>query len=259
MRPVLFNFFGLEIHSYGLMLAIAFLVGIYGAGKSVRRFNVNFDIMIDLGIWALIGAVLGARIAYVITEYPYFLDAPVEIFKINSGGLAFHGGLFGGFLAGYWFTKIKKLDTWKIADVIAPFLALGYTIVRIGCFFNGCCYGKVSSLPWAMQCSAHDSILRHPTQLYSMIGSFGLFIILTGMRNHKRFSGFLFLLYIGMYSVMRFIVEIFREGPMIYPWLSLAQLVCVILGVFAFGLIWILEARHQKRGLKVDAASEINS
>lgn len=261
MKPVLFNLFGLEIHSYGMMLAIAYLIGIFGLGKTVKRNGIVFDTIIDLGIWALIGAVSGARIAYIITEYHYFLDYPLEIFKINSGGLAFHGGLIGGFLAGYWFTKIKKLPTWKMADLVAPYIALGYGLVRIGCLLNGCCYGKFSSLPWALRCAAHDSILRHPTQIYSMIGSFILFFVLWKLRNHHRFSGFLFLLYIGLYSIMRFIVEIFRESPMVYPWLSLAQLVCLVLGGTAFGLIWFLEYRYQKRGIKSDAAeaaSEIN-
>jgi phosphatidylglycerol---prolipoprotein diacylglyceryl transferase len=245
MRPVLFYIFGWPIHSYGFMLAIAFLVAIIGVGKAAKKQEISFETIVDLATWVLIGAVIGARIAYVITEYHYFIHAPWwEVFKVNSGGLAFHGGLIGGFLAGFWFVKRKRIFPWKLADIVTPYIALGYSIVRIGCFLNGCCYGKVTTVPWALRCAANDLSLRHPTQLYSMFGSLLLFVILWRIHNHKQFAGFLFLLYIGLYSIMRFIVEIYRESPMVFPWLSLAQLVCIILGPMAFGLIGILEWRY---------------
>ncbi|HBE79675.1 MAG TPA: prolipoprotein diacylglyceryl transferase [Firmicutes bacterium] len=240
MRPVLFSIFGWPIHSYGLMLAIAFVVAIFGVGRAAKKQDIKFEIIVDFATWVLIGAVVGARLAYVITEYRYFIQVPWwEVLKVNSGGLAFHGGLLGGFLAGYIFIRHKRIFPWKLADIVTPYIALGYSIVRIGCFLNGCCYGKVTTVPWALRCAANDISLRHPTQLYSMLGSLILFVILWRLRNHKRFAGFLFLLYIGLYSIMRFIVEIFRESPMVFPWLSLAQLVCIILGIVAFGLIGI--------------------
>lgn len=243
MRPVLFTVFGLEIHAYGAMLALAFIVAIWGLQRLCREKQLeqlNLDLLTDLGIWALVGALIGARLAYVITEYDRF-QSVWEIFKI-SGGLAFHGGLIGGFGAGYWFTRRKKLNPWKVADLVAPFIALGYAIVRIGCLLNGCCYGNPTALPWAMHC-ANDSLLRHPTQLYSMVGSLIIFFILWRFRNHKQFSGFLFTLYIALYSVLRFMVEYFRFHPegnsMVGSWLSLAQLVCLILGLIALVIIII--------------------
>ena len=256
MKPVLFQIFSWPIHSYGLLLAIAFLIGIIGLGRAAKRYEINFDYIIDLGTWILIGAIVGARLAYVITEYRYYLVAPWDILKVNSGGLAFHGGLLGGFGAGYWYTKMKQINTWKLADLIAPFLALGYAIVRIGCLLNGCCYGKITNLPWALHCAAGDLALRHPTQLYSMIGSLILFFILWKLEDHKQFPGFLFLLYVGLYSIMRFIGEIFRESPMVFPWLSLAQLVCIILAVFSFSLIWWLNRCYHKGRIGADAISE---
>ncbi|HBF37807.1 MAG TPA: prolipoprotein diacylglyceryl transferase [Firmicutes bacterium] len=244
MRPVLFYVFGWPIHSYGFMLAVAFLIAIIGIGKEAKKYDICFENVIDLVTWVLIGAIIGARLAYVVTEYRYFMASPWwEIFAVNSGGLAFHGGLIGGFLAGFSYTSYKRISTWKLADIVTPYIALGYSIVRIGCLLNGCCYGKVSTVPWALRCAAQDGALRHPTQLYSMIGSFILFLILRRFRNHKQFDGFLFLLYVGLYSIMRFIVEIYRESPMVAPWLSLAQLVCIIMGILAFGLIGFIEWR----------------
>lgn len=258
MRPILFQIFGLPVHSYGLMLAIAFLVGIVGVGKAAKRLEISFDTIIDLGTWILVGAIVGSRLAYIITEFSYYFANPLEIFKINSGGLAFHGGLIGGFLAGYWFIRWKKIFPWKLADLVAPFIALGYAITRIGCFLNGCCYGKTTALPWGMKCAAGDLLSRHPTQIYSMLGSLILFGVLWRFRNHQRFSGFLFLLYVGLYSILRFVVEFFREGPLVFPWLSLAQMVCIILALFAFGLIRLQEWRHQKGRLGPDAVSEVH-
>jgi phosphatidylglycerol:prolipoprotein diacylglycerol transferase len=253
----LFKIFGFSVHGYGLMLAIAFLVGIIGVGKLAKKLGISFDTVVDLAIWIIVGAVLGARAAYVITEYHYFLTVPWwQIFWVGSGGLAFHGGLIGGFIAGLLFIRSKKIYPWKLADIVAPFIALGYSIVRIGCFMNGCCYGKVSNLPWALRCAAGDSLLRHPTQFYSMIGSFILFLILFRQRNHRHFSGYLFLLYIGLYSILRFVVEIFRESPVFLPWLSLAQLVCIILASLAFGLIWFFGHRERRRSANTDAAPE---
>lgn len=254
----LFRIFGLSIHAYGLMLAIAFLVAIFVIGKTAKPLGIEFDTIIDLATWVIIGAVVGARIAYVVTNLPYFLSSPWwEVFMVSSGGLAFHGGLIGGFGAGYWFVKRRGIYPWKLADRVAPFIALGYSIVRIGCFLNHCCYGKISSLPWALPCGP-DLAARHPTQLYSLLGSLIIFGILWRLRNHKQFSGFLFLLYLGLYSMMRFIVEIFRESPMVFPWLTEAQLVCIILGAAAFGLILWFRRRAQSRRPGTDATADLH-
>ncbi len=260
MRPVLFSLFGLPVHSYGLMLAIAFLVGIFGLSRLAgRRLGIAADTVIDLATWILIGAVAGARIAYVITDYQLYAHSWWDIFKLSSGGLAFHGGLIGGFLAGLLFLRAKKIYPWSLADLMAPFIALGYAIVRVGCLLNGCCYGKPTHLPWALPCAFGDPTLRHPTQLYSLLGSLILFLILWRQRDQRRFPGFLFLLYVGLYSLLRFVVEFFRVGPQVLPWLSLAQSVCLLMAGIAFGLLWALNRRYQQRGLNSDAVTEAKS
>lgn len=258
MRPVLFEVLGWPIHSYGFMLAIAFLIGIFGVGRSAAKIGISFDNIIDLGVWVLMGAIVGSRLAYVLTEYQYFLKYPREIISINSGGLAFHGGLLGGFLAGYWYVKRHKIYPWKLADLVAPYIALGYAVVRIGCFLKGCCYGKATTVAWALRCAAHDDLLRHPTQIYSLLGSLLLFVILWRLRNHQRFPGFLFLLYFGLYSIMRFVVEFFRVGPLVFPWLTLAQLVCIIIALIAFALIFLIERRFSQGRSNPDASADLN-
>jgi len=260
VKSELFNFFGLSVHAYGLMLAIAFLVAIFGISRNARRCDLTTDTIIDLATWILIGAVLGARMIYVLTEIRFFMTRPWwEVLMINSGGLAFHGGLLGGFISGLWFAKLKKIHPWELADLVAPFIALGYSIVRLGCFLNGCCYGKVSTLPWATVCSSHDTLLRHPTQIYSMLGSLLIFFVLYQLRNHRQFAGFLFALYIGLYGMMRFVVEIFRESPMVFPWLSIAQSACLGMVVVSFSIIVIAKRSYQPKEASTDAVSELPS
>lgn len=246
MKPVLFELLGFEVHAYGLLLAISFAVSIIGTNIATKQHRAEFPVILDLGLWILLGSVLGARIVFVFTELAYFNKYPVEIIKLSSDGLSFHGGLLGGFFAGFWFCRFNQVNPWKLADIVSPFIAIGYSITRIGCFLEGCCYGKASSLPWALRCSVNDSLLRHPTQLYSLAGSLIIFLVLWLLRNHKQFPGFLFLLYIGLYSIVRFIVEIYRESPIVFPWLSFTQLICIISAFFAFGLIWLMQLKLRK-------------
>lgn len=262
MKPVLLEIGVFQLHAYGTMLAIAFLVGIFALKLAIKKKpleNVSFDTIIDFAVWILVAAIVGARLAYVITEYKNF-HSFWEIFSLG-GGLAFHGGLIGGFLAGYIFTRRRKIAPWPLSDMVAPYLALGYSIVRIGCFLNGCCYGRTAPPNLGMVCSA-DCLLRYPTQLYSMAGSFLIFLVLLALRNHRQFPGFLFALYVGLYSILRFVVEYFRfhpdGGSMILPWLSTAQLICLLLGAFSLTIILVCRRFYiKKTGEKADAGTNI--
>lgn len=256
MKPVLFEFLGFEVHSYGLLLAVSFAIGIIGTSIATKEHGIRFSTIIDLGLWILLGSVLGARIVFILTKWAHFIKYPDEIIKLSSDGLSFHGGLLSGFLAGFWFCCSHKINPWKLADRVSPFIAIGYSITRIGCFLDGCCYGKASALPWALRCSGNDSLLRHPTQIYSLTGSLIIFLIIWLLRNHKQFPGFLFLLYIGLYSIVRFIVEFYREGPIVLPCLNLAQLSCIVSAFLAFGLIRLRQLKLRK-GV-YDAVSEVN-
>jgi len=226
MRPVLFEFGGFSIYSYGFMLAIAFLVGTLLARSEAGRKSVDPDIVFDLVLASAVGGIIGARLFFVIGHYQEFLKKPLLALAVWRPGLVFYGGLLGGVIAVLILVRIKHLFVWDIADILTPSLALGYAIARIGCFLNGCCYGSPCDLPWAVN---FFDVPRHPTQIYSFIYSLVIFGILWSLRKKISKTGVLFWLYLGMYSIARFSIEFFRTSQRVILGLSAAQIISVLI------------------------------
>ncbi|MCM8779407.1 MAG: prolipoprotein diacylglyceryl transferase [Candidatus Omnitrophica bacterium] len=161
-----------------------------------------------------------AHLYFWIFYYPrIFLEEPFFIFLFWKGGLAFHGGVLGGIIWGLIFAKIKKISFWKLADTFAPFFALGEALQRIGCFLNGCCYGKETTVPWAVVFTHPSAIAPkylplHPTQLYLSLGSFFIFLFLWSKRKKIIYNGQVFLNYLILHSLFRSIVENFRADAL---------------------------------------------
>lgn len=247
MRPILFQLGPFPIYAYGLTLAIAFIVGVWVVGSLAKKRGITeFDRITDLSIWVLLGALAGARLLFVLLDLPIYLKNPVSVFYLNQGGLSFYGGVIGGFAGGLFYARRKSLPVWPLADLVAPWIALGYSIVRVGCFLNGCCYGVPTTVSWALSCAAEDSLLRHPTQLYALGSSLIIFAILLLVEKRKPFDGFIFWLYIGLYSTARFVIEIYRESQILaFGWLRTTQAGCIIL-LFLAG--WMIYRGYRKRG-----------
>ncbi len=257
MRPTLFHVFGTSIHAYPAMLALAFIAGTLLAVRDAERQQLWLPP--EIGLWAFFGALIGAK-AFHIIQY----DTPWHVWKallIWQGGLVFYGGLLGGMLAALLFTLSHKTPPILTADVIAPYLALGEAITRIGCFLNGCCYGAPAHAPWAVQfptnSPAHlrqrfegligpDAPLPlpvHPTQLYMIAGLAAAFIILKLVRRRQRFHGQVALLYAVLYGLIRFTVEIFRgDSARSVADMTVSQsisLALILIGVAIYGAaIW---------------------
>lgn len=249
MRDVLFSIGGIHVYAYGTAVAVAVLLGIIWVGRiTAKKGIVDFDHLLDLAIRVLIWAVIGARLLYVLLELPSYLRDPISVLYLPDGGLSFYGAVIGGFLAGYKYSKKAKLPLWPIADQVALYLPIGYAIARIGCLLHGCCYGVTTNLPWAMRCAAGDSLLRHPTQIYAIIASLFIFVVLWFYRSHHYFSGFLFWLYVELYALTRFVVEIFRESQILaFGWLRTTQVACILvaLGVFIY-MRWAMKNKSEK-------------
>lgn len=255
MRPILFQIGTVPIYSYGTMVAIAFMVGLWMIGRQTQKEGLApYDKIVDLSLWILVGGIIGARLLFVLLELPTYLARPLTIFMISEGGLSFYGAVIGGFIGGFVYAKKNTLPVWPLADVIAPWVALGYSIVRIGCLLNGCCYGLPTHLPWAMRCASIDGQLRHPTQIYALLASLMIFFILIALRKRKPFPGFLFWFYIGIYAVTRFVIEIYRESQILaFGWLRTTQVACVLL-LFLSG--WIIIRGCRKKGQVYTVAGE---
>lgn len=246
MHPVLIKVGHLSIYSWGFMLAIAMLVAIWGVSRLFKQEGYDEDIVLDMVIIMIISGLIGARVAYItIMEWQDFLNQPLIFFDFRSGGLIWYGGFIGGFLGYVAYIWKKGLSFWKISDFYAPYLAMGYAIVRIGCFLNGCCVGNVTSSKWGLIFPAVDHFYRYPTQLYSSAVNLLLFIALMILFPRRKFPGQVFLVYLIGYSVYRFTVEFFRFNIYFYGPFSIAQVFSIFL--FITGVILYLRQSRTNR------------
>lgn len=218
MLPVLFKIGPLTLHTYGLLAAVGLFTGVYLSAKRAAKEGYSGDLVMDLGFYVVVAAVVGARLLYVIVEYRMFANDPIRIFKMWEGGLVFFGGVLAAIPVAAWFVKKHKLPFWALADIFAPYLALAHAIGRLGCLAAGCCYGKPTTSALGITFTDPASIAPTgvpllPTQIFDSVNEFVIFLILVAVRERKRFHGQLMLMWLMLYSVGRFIVESFRGDP----------------------------------------------
>ncbi|MCF8092514.1 MAG: prolipoprotein diacylglyceryl transferase [Desulfotignum sp.] len=241
MHPILIDFGSFTLYTYGFFLAMGFLAAVWFSKRNARFYDIKPDDVSDLFFVILVSGILGARLLYVLINFEQFESNLLDIFKIWNGGLVFFGGFIAAVAGSVVVLKIKKLPFLKTADTIAPGAALGHGIGRLGCFFAGCCYGRQCDLPFAVRFTHPDSlaplhVFLHPTQIYMAVANLVLFFILIGLQRHKRFHGMVFLSYIILYSVFRFIIEFFRgdfRGDFFFEFLSLSQGIGIIAVIIA--------------------------
>ncbi len=248
MQSTAFHIGGLAVHWYGILVAIGFLAGLYTAGRRAAREGIAAETIADLGPWLIVGAIIGARGLYVISYWrEQFAANPFpEIFMIQHGGLVFYGGLIGAIASGLIFVRLKRQPLWKVADVMAPSIALGYVFGRLGCLMNGCCYGRETQLPWAIHfplTHATGGAGVHPTQLYDSLLNLGFYLFLAWLFRRKQFDGQVFVAYLIGYALLRSLVEYFRGDYPVHYWGGVAtpaQLVSI--GILLAGglLFWFL-------------------
>ena len=245
MYPILAKIGDLTLHTYGVLLALGFLLAILLALKEARRTGIDPNLIMDLSFYLLIAALLGSRLFYVLGNMEEFRADPIDAVKFWRGGLVFYGGLIFSVLTAVWYVYKHQLNFRQLADLLAPSIALGQTLGRLGCFSAGCCYGLPTKVPWA--CTFKDpnslaplGVALHPTQLYESATMFGIFILLIAMRKSKRFQGQLFWYYLLFYSVGRFILEFYRGDPRgwaITGVLSTAQAIGIPVALLALFMI----------------------
>lgn len=236
------------------MLAVAFLVGIYLAKQEAARSKLPKEILFDLGLYILISSIVGARLLYVLLNLDFFLSFPSKVILLNEGGLVFYGGFITAIVVGFWYVIKKELPLFKVADLVAPSVAVGQSIGRIGCLLYGCCYGCPTTLPWGMRFEAgspaydhYGSLLLHPTQIYSSLVNLSIFIVLVLRRPKARFEGEITLLYLILYSLSRFMIEIFRgDNPEALLSLTHPQWLSLIIGISA-GIVYLIKKNETHR------------
>jgi len=242
MDPVAFEVFGMSIRWYGILMAVAMLVGSYLFIRFATKNGYKEDDLYDLIIVVLISAVLGARLYYVAFNWGYYGNNLSQILNFRGGGMAIHGGVIFGLASGYIVTKIKKLNFYDLADYAAPGLILGQAIGRWGNYINQEAHGGPTNLPWAITI---DGVKVHPTFLYESIWNMIVFGILLWFLNNRKFEGENFLLYGILYSAGRFFIEGMRTDSLMLGSFRVAQLISIAI-IIVFGGI-ILYKRSKTR------------
>jgi len=220
MHPILFEVGNWPVYSYGVLLALAYLAGLQLAVVRARRAGLDSARIMDLGIYLIIAALVGAKLMLIVVDFSYFRDHPKELLSLARVGGVFYGGLIFALLAGLWLVRRYKLPVWSAADMYAPGVALGHIIGRLGCLLAGCCYGRATDLPWgitftspvaAASAGTPLGIPLHPTQIYDAGAELLILVFLLWFERRGRpYPGRTWWLYMLLYAIARFIVEIFR-------------------------------------------------
>ncbi len=230
------------LHTYGVLLAIAFLAALWVASRQAKREGLDAGRITDMAVWVLIAGLLGAKLLLVAVDWRFFSRNPRELLSIFQSGGVFYGGLLAGILVAWLYARRYHLPAWRTADVLAPGVVIGQAIGRLGCFSAGCCWGKPAQVPWAVTFTdvyaaravgtPMDTPL-HPSQLYESVAAFFIFFFLLWLAPRKRFYGQVTLAYVALYSVVRFALEFLRGDPERGTWfgglLSTSQVVAIAL------------------------------
>ena len=255
MHPILFEFGGFTIYSYGVLLAAAYLLGLQFALIRARSRGLDRERVMDLGIWIIISALVGAKLLLLVVDYRPFLANPRTIVDLLRSGGVFYGGLIAAVTVALAYIWRHRMPMWTTTDVFAPGIALGHVVGRLGCLLAGCCFGRPTSVPWAI--SFHDpnafatsgtplGVSLHPTQLYEA-GAEALILVflLAFERRGRPFPGRTFWSYMLLYGVSRFVIEFYRGDPRgtVFDALSTSQFVSVILVPLSVVMLVLLSRR----------------
>lgn len=244
MHPVLWSWGPLTIHTYGVLLALAVLVAGRLAARQAPRVGAAPAQLVDLFVWSVAGGLLGARLVYIAQNWPLYRAQPWEMFRLDHGGLVFYGGLVGGIATTLLLARRMRLPVMPTLDLLIPYVAVAQGIGRLGCFFNGCCYGRPTTAPWGVVFPG-AAIARHPTQLYESAAIFLLAAALLRRVRHPVAPGTQLAWYAVGYGAWRLTVEFLRgDNPPVLGPLTFSQVVSLPLVVFG---LWLLRRRPAER------------
>jgi len=266
MFPQLLHVGRFSLPTYGVMAALGLITGLWVIVWCARRQGINVDKTWNLGVLAILSAMVGAKVLLIVIDARYYARHPAEIFSLatfQAGGV-FEGGLIAAVLVSAWYIRRNHMPVLATCDVFAPGIALGHGIGRIGCFAAGCCYGKPTSLPWGVTFTnplatfysqTPLGIPLHPTQLYEMMAEFINFSLLMLLLRRKSFDGQVIGAYLFLYGVERYFMEFLRDDPgrgsVFGGMMTGTQLLAIVL-VITGGVLWMVRT---KPAPKVAAAS----
>lgn len=231
--PVILRLGDLTIRWYGLAIALGIALGIHVARREARRLGIDDDAIYTCALWAVVGGIVGARLFHVADRIDFYLQNPNDVLAIQQGGLAIWGGLAGGFAAGALYCRYADLPIGRVADLAAPALLLGQMVGRLGNLVNGDAYGRVVDLPWSITYVHPDALIpdlgepTHPYPLYEIAWGAAVLGIVWRMRRQRHADGTVFLTYLILYALGRFVLTFVRQETVVAFGLQQAQVVAV--------------------------------
>ena len=211
--------------------------------KDAGKYGFSRDDIFDCLIAVLAGGLLGGRLLFVAINWSHYSSDPLRVLMVQEGGLAFQGALIAGILSGALACRIKKIPFWRAGDLAAPYIALAQSVGRIGCFLNGCCYGRFTN-GWLGVTFPGETAARIPTQIYSSVILLGLFMLLVSAARRRHFDGYVLLLYLMLYSAFRFFMDLFRGDDLAgFYFMTLSQAISA--AVFVSGALLFLVLRKR--------------
>jgi len=264
MYPRLLELGPITVYTYGVLLAAAYLLGLQLARVRAKQRGLDANRILDLGIYIIISALVGAKLLLLITDFKSFTADPRELLTLARSGGVFYGGLIVAVVVALWYIRRVGLPLWTTCDVFAPGIALGHVVGRFGCLFAGCCYGKPTTRPWgitftdtfaAANVGTPLGVPLHPTQLYEAGAEFLiLMVLLLTERKGRPFAGRTFWLYMLLYAISRFIIEFYRgDDRGAIGMFSTSQFISIILAPLAIVMLVYLarvvtpEPKHARK------------
>lgn len=255
MHPLLAELGPISVYTYGVLLAAAYLAGLQLALVRARARGLDATRVMDLGIYVIIAALVGAKLLLLVVDFEYFSQHPGELFSLFRSGGVFYGGLILAVAVAFWHMRRHRLPLWTTSDVFAPGIALGHVIGRLGCFFAGCCYGRPTDVAWAVtftnplaaaNVGTPLGVPLHPVQLYEA----GAELVILGLllwleRKGRPFPGRTFWGYVLVYSITRYVLELYRGDPRgeVFNLMSTSQFISVLLVPVAIVMLVRLSRR----------------
>ena len=243
MDRVAFTLFGVDIMWYGILMATGMVLGVFIALREAKRLNIKEDDILNLAIIAIPCGLIGARAYYVIFNWSYYSGNIAEILNFRGGGLAIHGALIGGILAGFIYAKVKKLNFFKLADCVVIGIPLAQAIGRWGNYLNKVAHGGPTDLPWGIMV---DGVKVHPTFLYESIWDLGVFIFLMVFRKKQKYEGQILAYYLILYSIGRFFIEGLRTDSLMLGPLRMAQVISLVFIIIGVVLNYVLAKKSNR-------------
>ena len=251
MYPELFRIGPITVYTYGVLLAASYLLGLRLAMARAKKRGLDANRVLDLGIYIIIAALVGAKLLLLVVDFDQFRRDPAEIWNLARSGGVFYGGLILAVVVAFWYIAKHRLPFWTTCDVFAPGIALGHVTGRLGCLAAGCCFGKATDVPWAItftnplaqaNVGTPLGVPLHPTQLYEAGAELLILIFLLATeRKGRYFPGRTFWSYMFLYALTRFVIEFYRGDPRgMVLGMSTSQFISVVLAPLSIGmLVWL--------------------